>query len=385
MLYSNNEINISTPDNALKSYSLKIKKSVFSVTFNNETVTVLSHAHSRSITVDLGETDAQVEVDDEEVNKITPNAQDLVQPIVLINDPIPELYVNKGNQKGKRQITVTSNRKGKKLKSDDLELSNNSESEDSGSEFDISSPQTTKMKQKMNSVQIGDEQVEVGDQQVEVGDEQVDDSLKIGKKTISSYKRQSNSKILSKYFNSFKISSNHIIYNSYHAFKLYIFAEKKRSVKGMLSNFASQEPDKIFEIFSQPTNKYFKESISESLLEPEPFPKTIEDVQSCFKYLAIWNTHFNNCKKAIEKQDFKMLKLIYSLTDVFFSIIKICHQEQVKDTSSKKNTNTWKGRKNEQILEYKFTFFIPKRILVERESCLIKKKKVTSSVILDFG
>ncbi|CAG8824150.1 44778_t:CDS:1 [Gigaspora margarita] len=124
----------------------------------------------------------------------------------------------------------------------------------------------------------------------------------------------------------------------------------------MSSNFASQEPDKIFEMFSQPTNKYFKESISESLLEPEPFPKTIEDVQSCFEYLAIWNTHFDNCRKAIGKQDFKMLKLIYSLTDVFFNMIKICHQEQVKDTSSEKNTDTWKGRENEQILEYKFTF-----------------------------
>ncbi|CAG8852434.1 8261_t:CDS:2, partial [Gigaspora margarita] len=142
---------------------------------------------------------------------------------------------------------------------------------------------------KSNSVQIGDEQVEVGDQQVEVGD-----SLKIGEKTISSYKRQPNSKILSKYFNSFKISSNHIIYNSHHAFRLCIFAQKKRSVKGISSNFASQEPDKIFEMFSQPTNKYFNKSILESLLEPEPFPKTIEDVQSCFEYLAIWNTHFNN-------------------------------------------------------------------------------------------
>jgi hypothetical protein len=117
----------------------------------------------------------------------------------------------------------------------------------------------------------------------------------------------------------------------------------KEARRGITENFASHDPGKIFEMFSQSINKYFKDS-SEASLEPEQFPKIIEDIQGCTKYLAIWDSHFNNCKGLIEIQDYKMLKLVYSLTDVFFIMLKICYQEQVKDTSLAKNTNTWKGR-----------------------------------------
>ncbi|CAG8574410.1 17132_t:CDS:2, partial [Cetraspora pellucida] len=117
----------------------------------------------------------------------------------------------------------------------------------------------------------------------------------------------------------------------------------KEARRGITENFASHDPGKIFKMFSQSINKYFKDS-SEASLEPEQFPKIIEDIQGCTKYLAIWNSYFNNCKGLIEIQDYKMLKLVYSLTDVFFIMLKICYQEQVKDTSLAKNTNTWKGR-----------------------------------------
>ncbi|CAG8839474.1 17332_t:CDS:1, partial [Racocetra persica] len=60
----------------------------------------------------------------------------------------------------------------------------------------------------------------------------------------------------------------------------------KEARKGITENFASHDPGKIFEMFSQSINKYFKNS-SEASLEPEQFPKIIEDIQGCTKYLAI--------------------------------------------------------------------------------------------------
>ncbi|CAG8550805.1 13433_t:CDS:2 [Racocetra fulgida] len=109
--------------------------------------------------------------------------------------------------------------------------------------------------------------------------------------------------------------------------------KKIRRVKGITENFVSHDPEKIFEMLTQPIHKYFNADFSEASLEPEQFPKIIEDIQGCFKYLAIWDSYFNNCKRLIGIQDYKMLKLVYSLTDVFFIMLKICYQEQVKDTS----------------------------------------------------
>ncbi|CAG8554304.1 24111_t:CDS:10, partial [Gigaspora margarita] len=120
--------------------------------------------------------------------------------------------------------------------------------------------------------------------------------------------------------------------------------KKIRRVKRISENFASQDPSKIFEMFSQPIDRHFNEGVSEVSFEPEPIPKIMEDVYSCSKYLKIWDSHFNNCKNLIGIQDYKMLRLTYSLTEVFFIMLKICNQEQVKDTSLAKNTNTWKGR-----------------------------------------
>ncbi|CAG8696998.1 17373_t:CDS:2, partial [Racocetra persica] len=93
----------------------------------------------------------------------------------------------------------------------------------------------------------------------------------------------------------------------------------KEARREITENFPSHQ-EKIFEMFSQYINKYFKDSL-EASLEPKQFPKIIEDNQGCTKYLAIWDSHFNNCKGLIEIQDYKMLKLVYSLTDVFFIML----------------------------------------------------------------
>ncbi|CAG8486539.1 9335_t:CDS:2 [Racocetra persica] len=116
--------------------------------------------------------------------------------------------------------------------------------------------------------------------------------------------------------------------------------KKTREVKEKPESFTSQDPKSIFKMFTQPINRYFNK-VSEVLIEPEPFPKIMEDVQSCSKYLEIWNLYYNNCNRLIELQDLKKLKLIYLLAEVFFNMLKIYHQEQVKNTSSfAKNTNT---------------------------------------------
>ncbi|CAG8676684.1 9067_t:CDS:10, partial [Dentiscutata heterogama] len=115
--------------------------------------------------------------------------------------------------------------------------------------------------------------------------------------------------------------------------------KKTRREKGTSESFKSHDPSKIFEMFSQPINNYFNEEVFEGLMESEQLPKKMEDIQSCSKYLKIWDSHYNNCKRLIGIQDYKMLKLTYSLTKVFFNMLKICYQEQVKDTSLAKNSD----------------------------------------------
>ncbi|CAG8722160.1 9039_t:CDS:1 [Gigaspora margarita] len=122
-------------------------------------------------------------------------------------------------------------------------------------------------------------------------------------------------------------------------------------------------------MFSQHINKYFNEEASEASLEPEPLPHIIENVQDCSKYLIIWDSHFNNCKRLIRKEDFKMLKLIYSLTEVFFIMLKICYQEQVKDTSSAKNTDTWKGRDIKSRMNKFWNIYSSRTMLKKWTSC----------------
>jgi len=119
--------------------------------------------------------------------------------------------------------------------------------------------------------------------------------------------------------------------------------KKKRREKGMPETFVSQDPTKISEMYSQPVNRYFNEA-SISSLEPEPLPVLMEDVNSCTAYLRIWDSHYNHCIREIGNQEYKMLKLIYSLSEVFFNMLKICHQEQDNEKALEKNTGYWKGR-----------------------------------------
>ncbi|CAG8614602.1 20052_t:CDS:2 [Cetraspora pellucida] len=60
--------------------------------------------------------------------------------------------------------------------------------------------------------------------------------------------------------------------------------ETKKREKRTPKTFVSQDPTKIFEIYSQPVNKYFNEA-SILLLETEPLPVLMEDVNGCTAYL----------------------------------------------------------------------------------------------------
>ncbi|CAG8792464.1 1165_t:CDS:2, partial [Cetraspora pellucida] len=113
--------------------------------------------------------------------------------------------------------------------------------------------------------------------------------------------------------------------------------KKKRRENGMPETFVFQDPTKISEMYSQPVNRYFNEA-SISSLEPEPLPVLMEDVNSCTAYLRSWDSHFDHCTREIGNQEYKMLKLIYSLSEVFFNMLKICHQEQNNEKALKKNT-----------------------------------------------
>ncbi|CAG8857081.1 15405_t:CDS:2, partial [Gigaspora margarita] len=102
--------------------------------------------------------------------------------------------------------------------------------------------------------------------------------------------------------------------SNYSESKLLDLLKKTRREKGMPESFESHDPSKIFEMFSQPIDNYFNEEVFEELMEPEQLPKKMEDIQSCSNYLKIWDSHYNNCKRLIGIQNYKMLKLTYSLT-----------------------------------------------------------------------
>lgn len=142
--------------------------------------------------------------------------------------------------------------------------------------------------------------------------------------------------------------------------------KKTRGVKGMPESFASQDPSKIFEMFSQHINRYFNK-VSEVSIEPEPFPKIMEDVQSCSEYLKSWDLHYNYCNRLIEIQDFKKLELIYSLTEVFFKMLKICYQEQVKDISLV--SDYWKGRDIKSRMNKFWNIYSSRTMLKKWTSC----------------
>ncbi|CAG8831843.1 11120_t:CDS:2, partial [Racocetra persica] len=74
--------------------------------------------------------------------------------------------------------------------------------------------------------------------------------------------------------------------------------KKKRREKRMPETLVSQDPTKIFEMYSQPVNRYFNEA-SISSLEPELLPMLIEDVNSCAAYLRIWDSYYDYCIREI--------------------------------------------------------------------------------------
>ncbi|CAG8695045.1 23182_t:CDS:1 [Cetraspora pellucida] len=113
--------------------------------------------------------------------------------------------------------------------------------------------------------------------------------------------------------------------------------------KGMPKTFVSQDLTKITEMYSQPVNRYFNEASILSL-GPELLPVLMKNVNSCTAYLRIWDSHYNHCIREIRNQKYKILKLIYSLSEVFFNILKICHQEQDNEKAIEKNTIYWKRR-----------------------------------------
>ncbi|CAG8533780.1 30420_t:CDS:2 [Racocetra persica] len=62
--------------------------------------------------------------------------------------------------------------------------------------------------------------------------------------------------------------------------------QKKRREKEISETFVSQDPTKIFEMYSQPVNKYFNKA-SISSLEPELLLMLMKDINSCTSYLRI--------------------------------------------------------------------------------------------------
>ncbi|CAG8693431.1 13451_t:CDS:10, partial [Gigaspora margarita] len=73
------------------------------------------------------------------------------------------------------------------------------------------------------------------------------------------------------------------------------------------------------------TKKGMNGSTSISL---EPLPKHLQVVADCHNYLRIWNLHYDQCEKEINYQHTKTLNLVYSLSQLFFFLLKYCKQEQ---------------------------------------------------------
>ncbi|CAG8488712.1 17980_t:CDS:10 [Cetraspora pellucida] len=105
---------------------------------------------------------------------------------------------------------------------------------------------------------------------------------------------------------------------------------KLRKGEGMSDNFASNTND-LVGMYSQLIVKYFNEDSTLVLLEP--LPNQMKDVDSCLKYLQLWEQHFEHYQKEITNQQYKMLKLIYSLSNFFFILLILCQQEQQEEMS----------------------------------------------------
>ncbi|CAG8772203.1 21255_t:CDS:2, partial [Racocetra persica] len=82
---------------------------------------------------------------------------------------------------------------------------------------------------------------------------------------------------------------------SYYAERL----NKLRKEEEMSDNFASNTNNQVG-IYSQPIVKYFNEDSTLVLLEP--LPNQMKDVNSCLKYLQLWEQHFEHYQKEITNQ-----------------------------------------------------------------------------------
>ncbi|CAG8667918.1 38129_t:CDS:10, partial [Gigaspora margarita] len=119
-----------------------------------------------------------------------------------------------------------------------------------------------------------------------------------------------------------------------------LYVDKLKELRNNVDDFAAEDPNNLFEMYSQPPEKYFEEASTKISLNP--LPSHIKDVNGCLNYLETWDQHFNHCEKVINNQQYKRIELIYSLSKLFFILLTLCSQEQ-QEESSKKTTNHWKG------------------------------------------
>ncbi|CAG8798964.1 2920_t:CDS:1, partial [Cetraspora pellucida] len=98
------------------------------------------------------------------------------------------------------------------------------------------------------------------------------------------------------------------------------------------------------EMYSKPIETYFTEDTAPTSFGP--LPNLRMDITNCLEFLYQWEQNFEQCEKEIIDQHYKMLKLIYSLSDFFFILLILCYQEQQHKVSQKtldKSTENWKG------------------------------------------
>ncbi|CAG8720318.1 21228_t:CDS:10, partial [Gigaspora margarita] len=269
-----------------------------------ENVPGVQKSTTQEVVSSENETTNMVEDDSEEISEIISNAQN--QPIVIIDDPIPvnsiidgvpALYINKGKRK------VEPDAKGKKLKKlkpnalDDLEFTKNSESEksgDSGSEIDISSSH----KLSTNIEEVFSKITNNAAESAESSESA------IGNQTTreSSNSHDSDFSELDYNISRKKPDTNYKNRTS-------VYVDRLKKLRNSADNFAAEDPSNLFEMYSQPPEKYFEEVSTKISLNP--LPSHIKDVNGCLNYLEIWDQHFNHCEK--------------------------------QEESSKRTTNHWKG------------------------------------------
>ncbi|CAG8479593.1 6558_t:CDS:10 [Gigaspora margarita] len=126
---------------------------------------------------------------------------------------------------------------------------------------------------------------------------------------------------------------------SYYAEKLKNLRKKNKKTEIFESNPGVQD-----EMYSKPIETYFTEDTAPTFFEPLPKPRM--EIANCLKFFYQWDQNFEQCEKEIINQHYKMLKLIYSLSEVFFTLLIFCYQEQQHEVSQKtldKSMENWKA------------------------------------------